>query len=192
MATFVSCSDDDDSSSQTQTTYYTVTFDSDGGTAVEKQTVASGKTATKPADPTKVATDSVTYIFAGWYNGNNLFDFATPITENITLKAKWTETAKLPAKTAGSISYEKSSMNKNVDSGTFINPLTKTGDGIVTYSSSDETVATVNALTGEVTIVTNAGGKTVNITATVADSDTYTYATNTASYTITVWTGSIL
>ena len=36
-----------------ETTTYTVTFDSDGGSAVEPQTVAEGGTATKPADPTK-------------------------------------------------------------------------------------------------------------------------------------------
>ncbi len=44
-------------------------------------------------------------------------------------------------------------------------------------------VATVNATTGEVTIV---GAGTATITATVTDSDTYTYASKTASYTVSV------
>lgn len=65
-------------------TTYTVTFDSDGGSAVTAQTVESGKTATKPADPTKAG-----YTFKGWYLGETAYDFATPVTGNITLKAKW-------------------------------------------------------------------------------------------------------
>ncbi|MBB5218065.1 uncharacterized protein YjdB [Treponema rectale] len=88
-----------------------------------------------------------------------------------------------PQKTAGSISYATTSVEKTTADGTFTNELTKTGDGTVTYASSKETVATVNATTGEVTI---AGAGTTTITATVADSDTYTYETKTASYTLTV------
>lgn len=88
-------------------------------------------------------------------------------------------------KTAGSISYATTSVSKTTDDEAFTNELTKTGDGTVTYSSSDEAVATVNASTGEVTIV---GAGTATITATVTDSDTYTYATKTASYTLTVTT----
>ena len=86
-------------------------------------------------------------------------------------------------KTAGSISYATTSVCKTTDDAAFTNELTKTGDGTVTYASSKETVATVNATTGEVTIV---GAGETTITATVADSDTYTYATKTATYTITV------
>lgn len=69
----------------TPTVEYTVTFDSDGGSAVESQKVKSGEKATKPADPTKMGV-----LMAGWYNGENVFDFNTPITADITLKAKWT------------------------------------------------------------------------------------------------------
>ena len=68
-------------------TMYTVTFDSDGGSPVEPQIVAEGGKATKPVDPTKAA-----YTFAGWFLGESVtaFDFDnTPITSNITLKAKW-------------------------------------------------------------------------------------------------------
>ncbi len=69
---------------------YTVTFDANGhGTAPASQTVESGKTATKPADPTASG-----WSFGGWYKEaacTNAFDFATPITGDITLYAKWTE-----------------------------------------------------------------------------------------------------
>ena len=86
-------------------------------------------------------------------------------------------------KQAGSISYATASVSKTTDDAAFTNTLTKTGDGTVSYASSKETVATVNATTGEVTIV---GAGTTTITATVVDSDSYTYATKTATYTLTV------
>ena len=65
-------------------TYYTVTFDSDGGSTVSSQRVESGKTVTKPSNPTK--TD---YDFDGWFTGDTLYDFDTPVKADITLKAKW-------------------------------------------------------------------------------------------------------
>ena len=65
---------------------YTVSFDTNGGTpaTMEDQKVAKGEKATKPADP---AMDG--YSFAGWYLGEEAFDFDTVITDNITLKAHW-------------------------------------------------------------------------------------------------------
>ena len=68
----------------------TVTFDSNGhGTAPSPQTLAAGTTASKPADPSETG-----YIFAGWYTDAackdaDIFDFTTPIGEDITLYAKW-------------------------------------------------------------------------------------------------------
>ena len=53
----------------------------------------------------------------------------------------------------------------------FINELTMTGDGTVTYSSDNATVATVDSKTGEVTIT---GIGEAKITATVADGTNYT------------------
>ena len=74
--------------------YYNVTFDTNGGTSVESQNVEKGKKAERPANPTKSATDTVSYTFANWYSNSSLttvFDFDTPITEDIILYAKWTE-----------------------------------------------------------------------------------------------------
>ena len=69
---------------------FTVTFDSNGGSEVESQVVNAGTNATKPDDPTK---DD--YIFEGWYSNSeltNLYNFITPVTEDITLYAKWSTT----------------------------------------------------------------------------------------------------
>ena len=69
---------------------YTVTFNPYGGTPVPPaQEVEYGLTATKPADPTLKG-----YTFAFWYLGEDeqnatAYDFNTPVTENITLTAKW-------------------------------------------------------------------------------------------------------
>ena len=87
---FASCSSGDSDSEEKPATTYTVTFDTDGGSSVESQTVESGKTATKPADPTKSG-EKTSYVFLGWYNGDTAFDFASAISADITLKAKWLE-----------------------------------------------------------------------------------------------------
>ena len=89
------------------------------------------------------------------------------------------------SKAAGSISYATASMSKTFGDAAFTNALTKTGDGSVTYSSSNTAVATVDSSTGEVTIK---GEGTATITATVADGTNYTYATKTATYQIKVTT----
>lgn len=66
---------------------YTVSFDSNGGSAVDSQTVDYNAKAVKPADPTMDV-----YTFIGWYSDEALtsaYDFNTPVTGNITLYAKW-------------------------------------------------------------------------------------------------------
>ena len=68
---------------------FTVSFNTDGGSAVAPQSVYSGSKAVRPADPVKT-----NYTFAGWYTSSALttvFDFGTPITAATTLYAKWTE-----------------------------------------------------------------------------------------------------
>ena len=69
---------------------YTVTFNSNGGSAIDAQTVKEGDKASKPnSSPTKVD-----YFFGGWYKDNNTFsykwDFSfDPVYADITLYAKW-------------------------------------------------------------------------------------------------------
>lgn len=65
---------------------YSVTFETSGGTSIPAQTVDFNGTATKPAtDPTKQH-----YDFAGWFVGDQEFDFNTPITGNTVITAHWT------------------------------------------------------------------------------------------------------
>ena len=87
-------------------------------------------------------------------------------------------------KTAAAISFTSTEISKTIGDAAFKNEtLTIEGDGTVTFESNNENVATIDATSGEVTIV---GAGEATITATVTDSDTYTYATKTATYTLTV------
>ncbi len=64
---------------------YTVSFNSNGGSAVNSQTVNYGFMAIKPSpDPTRTG-----YIFAQWELNGTAYNFSTPVTHNITLTAKW-------------------------------------------------------------------------------------------------------
>lgn len=63
---------------------FTVTFDPAGGDARDPQTVGWGSAATKPEDPTRTY-----YRFGGWRLNGEEYDFSTPVTGNITLKAYW-------------------------------------------------------------------------------------------------------
>jgi uncharacterized repeat protein (TIGR02543 family) len=66
---------------------YTITFDTDGGTVVPSQTVKDKGTATEPTAPTKTG-----YEFKGWLLDGKTYDFTTPVTKDVTLKAKWEKT----------------------------------------------------------------------------------------------------
>ena len=66
---------------------YTVTFDSNGGSAVKAQTVKNGDWAQMPAVPSRKD-----YKFVGWYTDKtflNEYGFYLPVVNNITLYAKW-------------------------------------------------------------------------------------------------------
>lgn len=76
-----------------QKTLFTVTFDSQGGSAVEAQQVEKGKLAERPADPTREADAEGSWSFEGWVteaNGSTEFDFSKPITADVKVFAKWT------------------------------------------------------------------------------------------------------
>ena len=67
--------------------YAEVTFETNGGSAVESAFVHKGNILEKPADPEKEGS-----TFAGWYKNEALteaFNFDSLINENLTLYAKW-------------------------------------------------------------------------------------------------------
>ena len=85
-------------------------------------------------------------------------------------------------KKSGSISYLNKNITKTQGDQAFTNVLTKTGDGIINYSSSNNKVSTIDK-NGKVTILSS--GNTV-IKAIVIDGENYFYNIKEASYTLTV------
>ena len=65
---------------------YKVIFDSNGRTFTETQIVKYHQKVVKPADPTRE-----NFIFNGWKNNGENFDFNKEIEENYLLTASWTE-----------------------------------------------------------------------------------------------------
>ena len=67
--------------------FHTLTFDTMGGSKIAPETVRHGLTVAKPKDPVNGG-----YIFDGWYTDKTYrtpYNFATPLTEDITIYAKW-------------------------------------------------------------------------------------------------------
>lgn len=73
---------------QWQVASHTVTFDTNGGNAIAPQSVGDKGKAKEPTAPTR---DS--WTFAGWYLNGVKYDFTTPVTQDITLKAGWKRVA---------------------------------------------------------------------------------------------------
>ena len=87
------------------TPIYTVTFDSNGGSAVASQEIVEGYTAKEPDTPTKSG-----YKFSHWQLNGVEYDFDTPVTSNITLTAKW-------GKIYTQIQYIESTGTQYIDTG---------------------------------------------------------------------------
>ena len=66
--------------------YYTITFDTDGGTSIDSIVVANNDTLEKPTSPTKEG-----YTFLYWELDGEEYDFTTKVTSDITLTAVWKE-----------------------------------------------------------------------------------------------------
>ena len=67
--------------------FHTLTFDTMGGSKIAPETVRHGLTVAKPKDPVNGG-----YTFDGWYTDKTFrhrYDFSTPLTEDITIYAKW-------------------------------------------------------------------------------------------------------
>ena len=74
-------------------TTFTVTFDTVGGSSIEKQTINRWNNAVEPKEPTKEG-----YKFIGWYEDSTYqfrFSFYKPITADTTLYAKWVKNENL-------------------------------------------------------------------------------------------------
>lgn len=90
---------------------YTITFDTDGGSAISPITQDYGTPITAPGNPTKTG-----YTFAGWDKDIP----ATMPAENVTIKAKWTINSYKLTYKVGDVVYKETT----VDFGSAITPET--------------------------------------------------------------------
>jgi len=167
------------------TVNYTVSFDSNGGSAVSSQEVPENGTATEPADPSLTGS-----TFNGWFTDEELtlsYDFETPVTSNITLYAKWTINSYTLTYTAGANGSITGDSPQSVDHGSSGTAVTAVPDaGYLFLKWSDDSLANprtdsnvtgniaVTALFAEIpppllpdTVTTRGDGKTVATFSTV-------------------------
>ena len=153
---------------------YTITFNSQGGSAVAAINIAHGSPVTAPAAPTRAD-----YTFNGWFtaatDGTKVaFPFAA--TSALTLYAQWTAITPTPDPTptpeptpppvpVRGVTINRSTLdmilNQTVSLSISFQPVQATNKS-VTWSSSDESIATVSP-TGVVTAVSK-GTATITVT----------------------------
>ncbi|MDR2581577.1 MAG: InlB B-repeat-containing protein, partial [Fibromonadaceae bacterium] len=108
---------------------YTITFDSDEGSAVDKQTIAKGGKINEPAEPTKEG-----FTFLGWVKDmlGSFWDFLNDIvTSNTTLTAVW--------EAISSSSTNQSSSSETQSSSSEEAPSSSSSEEAPSSSSSEET-----------------------------------------------------
>ncbi len=85
----------EDGSTLIEVTYnrnnYTISFNSDGGSAVSDITARYGATVAAPESPTKE-----NYVFVGWYDGTDKYTFDTMPVDGKSLTAHWTASTITP------------------------------------------------------------------------------------------------
>ena len=95
--------DNNNGGNEDKSTYYTVVFDSRGGSEIESQRVREGNPVSRPATPLKEG-----YYLTGWFKQDDIeWNFNKDrVTEDITLYAGWQEETKAPESTP-SLTFEK-------------------------------------------------------------------------------------
>lgn len=151
---------------------YTVTFDSDGGTAVESQTV-NWNTAATLTTPTKEK-----HAFVGWFLPNGTRYTNQPIKENIILTAHWSRNVfNVTFNSNGGSEVEE--MEVNLNASISLPTVTKTGYDFVGWYLSDGTEYTDQAVTNDVTLTARWKIQTFTVTFMV---DGAVYETVTVEY----------
>lgn len=145
---------------------FTVGFDLGGatGTPPTNQEVENGGKATEPTAPTW---DD--HAFAGWYNGDTLWNFDTVVTGNMILTAKWITFPTVTVTGDTSMTYGAG--------GTLTANFTQVSGHTYTYQWYSNTT---NSSTGG-TIIDGATGESYNVPNTTNKGTYYYYCTVTAS-----------
>ena len=136
---------------------YTVTFNANGGTAVDNMTVAEGGTITEPVSTRE------NYRLEGWYREEaltNKWDFATyTVNSNLTLFAKWVRVYTVTFDSNGGIEVEPQSVDEG---GKATQPTSPQKAGLVfagwykdNGTFEDEWDFNVNTVNADITLYAN-------------------------------------
>ena len=161
---------------------YTITFNSNGGSAVDPITKNYATVISKPADPTKEG-----YIFAGWFKDNETFlqewNFETdtvPV-DGTTLYAKWTADSYNVKYYVGS----EIILNENVTYGTSVpkpNDPTKTGYTFIGWDKEIPSTMPANNLEFRAVFEINNHTITYMIDGITVETQTYAYGATISPY----------
>ena len=92
------------------TNYYTVTFDTDGGSSIDSVVVKDGEKLNKPNNPSKDG-----YSFVNWEYNDTEYNFDNVVTSNLTLKAIWKKnSATNENSSSGNTTTSKINLNNNI------------------------------------------------------------------------------
>ena len=115
--------------------------------------VAYGSKLTRPADPTKDMTADKVYTFDGWYNGETKWNFdADTVKGDVTLVAKFTETARKYTVTITFVGLEKDEVTLQVEYNGRVDFSAYAEDGYNMTIKNGETEITELTVTGDVNI----------------------------------------
>jgi len=148
---------------------YTVTFYSSCGTPIAPQVflASAGETVTEPvglpatrpwtpgAGLWRVATlpATGTYTLAGWWNGNEQWDFADTVTESMTLTARWHNPAVPRVETVAANNVPQAVNYVNANPGTFTlaisQDLTLTTTQVITVPGVNLTIVGIGIVEGQ-------------------------------------------
>ena len=115
--------------------------------------VAYGNKLTRPADPTKDMTVDKVYTFDGWYNGETKWNFdADTVKGDVTLVAKFTETARKYTVTITFVGLEKDEVTLQVEYNGTVDFSAYAEDGYNMTIKNGKTEITELTVTGDVNI----------------------------------------
>ncbi|MDE6104225.1 MAG: InlB B-repeat-containing protein, partial [Clostridia bacterium] len=92
--------------------YHKITFVTNNGSEVPTQYAKDGNTTPRPEDPTREG-----FTFLGWYDASysTAYDFDTPVTQDVTLYAKWQATSSSAEMVTITLNYNYDSKTESVE-----------------------------------------------------------------------------
>ena len=115
--------------------YYTITFDTVGGSSIDSVVVAHGNSVAKPIDPTRNG-----YTFAGWFHNDQAYDFSSAVTSDLTLVAKWEEVEDTNSSSVSSNNQNKININSNLSATIYTKSTGSIGCFYYVYATNLESI----------------------------------------------------